>query len=264
VKRLIVILFSACIFISECSLGAGFVKSTSFVWFAGAGTSEAITLTGVTVSDLLVICVFWNDNTQTISTISGNGNVYMPVDTQSSASFGGTATYYVKSAVSGNTTITVSWGADPSFGGLVAHEVSGMNTSAPLDQHIINTQVNPGLGTDAITSTAKTPVANGEYIFGCNFDNGGGSLSESAGTNFTIRENNAASLFTASEDLGATGIQSTAANIAATFTTNPSETSAVTALMTFKQPAVTASASNSLFKINGAQVIINGAQVTIN
>jgi hypothetical protein len=204
-------------------MAAAFVQRTSGTAFSSPVASGSIT---VTAGNVLAIAVFCNVTTVTISSIAGNSNTYTLIDgpTDLSTSYRGW-TYYVLSANSGATTVTVTFSAAVSYAAIVVHEISGLDTSAPLDQHIINGQNAPGTGTDAVTSTAKTTTASGEYIFGAS-SNANGSAVAAAGTGFTSR----ATADPASEDQ----IQGASGSIAATFTASDSFAPYLTALVTFK------------------------------
>lgn len=194
-------------------MAVAFVQSVSKKWFGGSGLTETITFPGATsAGHLIPVFVAWSAGSgASIVSVSDGTNTYTPVRTNTNGTTGRSATYYVKNTGSGTFTITVTWGADPGFGFLCAHDVSGADTVAPLDQEIIALSIAPGVGANAITSTAKTTTAPGEYIFGAAFDEGGGATF-TAGTGFGIRETQGG--VGASEDQ----IQAAAGSIAATFT----------------------------------------------
>lgn len=195
---------------------------------AFGGGPDAVTLNGVTAGNLLIVAVGWLNYGQTISSVAGNGNTYTPIDAYAASTDGGGAlsTFYVKNAASGNTTVTVTWSGEPGFHDIYIYEVSGCDTTAPLDVHATNYQHNVGSGADAITTGAVTTTAGGEFIFGVAFDQAGNSNTWAAGTNFTAKENS----FGVTEYL----TQTTAGSIAATFTYAQTFCGVVSAIATFK------------------------------
>lgn len=208
---------------------AAYVNSAGASWFGGSGTSEGATLNGVTAGNLLVVCIA-NANGQAVTGISGNSNTYTSAGTPKTDATCTLTTYYVTSANSGNTTVTVTWASDPSFGAIRIHEYSATDTSAPLDKYATNAQFNPGTSANAITSTSVTTTTDGQVIFGATFDAGGNGGTETAGTGFTGRGSSGEMT---SEDQ----IQSAAGAVAATFTSNINFTNPYTVVVTFKAVA---------------------------
>ncbi len=140
-------------------------------------------------------------------------------------------TFYIKNITGGSTTITITAGSsaiDEAY--FVVHEVSGLDTTSPLDQHTITSVPAPGTGTDAITTGNVTPSANGEYIYSsgmiCFFHN---TLTH--GTDFTIDGQTAN--FNASEYY----VQPTAAAHAGTFTVAVDGATYNVSVVTFKAAA---------------------------
>lgn len=212
---------------------AGYVQSSGTTFFGGSGTTESVTLNGVAAGNLLAITVAWQTTTSTLNTIAGNSNTYTAVD--SSTANGAMKTYYVKNCNSGNTTVTITWSADPGFGFVHVTEVNGMDTTAPLDQHRINSQ-NVGTGANAVTSGSVTTTANGEYIYSSTYNNNAGG-GQSAGTNFTQTDGSGSGFWAAERLTAGSGIQTTAGAIAATYTGTDAFANELTCIMTFKAPA---------------------------
>src|SRR5438034_11723784 len=132
-------------------MSAAFVQSKSKSWFGSSGTTETITFTSnITAGNLIVVVVAWQTTLSTLTSVSDATTNYTLIDTVSEGTLGSLATLYLKNVPGGATTLTATWGADPGFGYLAAHEVSGCDTTAPLDQHVTNSQVAPGTGTDAV------------------------------------------------------------------------------------------------------------------
>src|SRR5260370_30400743 len=53
---------------------------------------------------------------------------------------------------------------------IIVHEISGVNTSTPLDGQKLNVQNSPGGGANAGTSGRITTTVNGDYVFGLTFN----------------------------------------------------------------------------------------------
>src|SRR5439155_17512044 len=118
-----------------------------------SGTSESFTFTrNVAAGNLLALYVGWGATTSAVSSVSCGSDTPIAVDSNAQAGVGAARTYYVKNATGGATTCTVTWTADPGFGGFVGHEVSGADTSAPLDQHAIAYTIISPARTAAVTS----------------------------------------------------------------------------------------------------------------
>lgn len=212
---------------------ASFVQSKSAV--GGGATTIAITFTSnVSAGDLIACAVVMQKNPTvgTISSVSDGTTNYTVIDSYlAGACTGATsqcrlATYYLKNAPSGSTTITATFSAAPDNAWLVCHEASGVDTAAPLDQHTTNEQFAVGTGTDAITVGPVTTTTNGQYIFAVAFDELFGGDHYAAGTGYSGREHQV-DLY--SEDK----IQTLAGAISATFTSTVT-TDSVTAIATFK------------------------------
>lgn len=196
-------------------MAAAYVQSAELKENTGA-TTIAVTLTGVTAGNLLVAYAEMGEN-NTIVLSDDKGNTWANIDTVDSDDVFAPyklRTAYAKNVNSGTTVITATFGVSSDRRAIVVHEVSGCDTTAPLDQHTAQLQTSPGTGTDAISSGAITPSVDGCYLFGCS------ALPEwtspiAAGTGFTQRqtENDGKPCY-CTEDK----VQTTAASIAATFT----------------------------------------------
>lgn len=202
------------------------VQAQGTKWFGGSGTTEAPSAITATGGNLLVIAVGWGASGVTISSVAGNGNTYTLIDASADAE-GNISTYYAKNCAGGSTTVTVTFSADPGFGFITVHEVSGASTTAPLDKNGV-TVGTPSAG--VVTSGSVTTTTAGQYIFGATFDGGGGATF-TAGTGYTIPTNANQSTIGASEYQ----IQGSAGSIAATFNETGSNFGIYrTAIATFK------------------------------
>jgi len=143
-------------------------------------------------------------------------------------------TFYKEGLSNGPQTVTGTSVNNPhSFMAIFVDVYSGVSISAAIDGHTGQFQ-SVNNGTDAVTSGPITTTINGDLVYGscvC-IDSQGIS---SAGTGFTIRQNNVDTSFS-TEDL----TQTTAGSIAATFTgVSPIARSYMTTVMAFKPSAPT-------------------------
>lgn len=209
---------------------AGLVQSAAVNWFGGGAT---VTINGVTAGNLLAIYVAWATGGSTLTGISGNSNTYTSIGSASGGAGGGRAhLYYVQAANSGNTTVTVTWSGDPGFGGIIVHEVHGVDGGLDGANWVINPQAVPGAGTDGVTSTALTPSVPNCYRFGGSFDVGGGATLGS-GTNYTLA--GSPTTWIRGERLTAnSGIDTGTGSASVTFTTDQGFNNYYTAQVIFK------------------------------
>ena len=227
-------------------MAAAFVQSKSNSGDAGGTTIAVTTTSNVTGGNLLVVGINWSTgNIEDISSLAdGLGNTYNPIannHVRDATAGQWTSVYYAKNITGGACTITATFAASRSFRRIVVHEVSGLDTTAPLDQSTGQNQVSPGTGTDAVTSGSVTTTTNGQYIFATSMDDSG-SNNYNAGTGFTGRELSiGASAPMASEDQ----VQGSAGAIAGTFTVSGNGTHRhINTVATFKAAGVAATAHN--------------------
>lgn len=233
-KKLLVLLLL--LWATPASAQVGFVQAcTNNHWFGPNTppvTETIVCPTSVGAGHLLLLCAGWVGTTSTPNTPTGNSNTFVALDSQADGTTFKMECWYAKNTNSGATTLSVVWpSVDPGNGSLVAIEISGADTTAPLDQHIPHVQTNPGTGANAVTSTAQTTTANGEYIMGITVDDNFGGL-PSAGTSpnaFTSRTTDSTFEINLEEF-----IQTTAGSIAATFTNTAGSGNNITMLATFK------------------------------
>jgi hypothetical protein len=115
-------------------------------------------------------------------------------------------------------------------------EISGADTSSPLDQCALNFQATPGTGSNAVTSGSVTTTTDGQFIFGASR----GNVSSQ-----TVTHGTSPNVFTADYEAGAARgllnehfIQSTQGAIAATGTSDTGGAiNQITGIMTFKAAA---------------------------
>ncbi|MDE1882288.1 MAG: LamG domain-containing protein, partial [Euryarchaeota archaeon] len=191
-----------------------------FVQSAQAGTySNAATATfgsNVTAGDVIAVSVSRNySGSATIADTCNTGGTSDTYHVLQSA--GGAAIAYAVIGQSGSCAVTYTWASSgTSQTNLVAHEISGVDTSNPVDGSAIDFQNAYGdyTTTDSITSGSITTTASGDYIFGATVDINLNSAYELPGTGFTDRAHLSNTLTTATEDK----YQASAGSIAATFT----------------------------------------------
>lgn len=200
----------------------------------GGNTSGVATFSGTTsAGGLIIVGIVFTDGAASVSSVVDSAsNTYTAVGAGLlSGAFSFSRIYYAKNVTGGTNiavTVTINAGA---FGGVIAHEVSGADTTAPLDQEAQNAQSAVGTGADAVTSGSDTTLANGEYIFGMTADESFGGPTQTTGTGFTAGQNSINDngfVFS-----GEYQIQASAGSIAATFTHSAANDTA-TVMATFK------------------------------
>lgn len=182
---------------------------------SSAGPTRAFG-SNTTAGNAIVGAVDWQSVTVTLTSVTGCGNTYTLRNnpTTNSTIASRSAMFYAENIAGGACTLTFNFsGAVTSA--QVFHEVSGVATSSALDGSASQAQDAPGTGSNAVTSTAITTTAAGDYIFGFASEFSTGSA-VNVGTGFTISAtaNNSVSGFMTGEYQ----IQGAAASIAATFT----------------------------------------------
>lgn len=220
---------------------AAYVQSNLTQTDGTASTTIVVTLPGaVTVGNWIAVYGAWNSGgvspaSRFSSLVDDLGNTYTTVDSLNDTDSDDHRTFYAKVTNGGTPTITLTLTNACGYRSLVAHEVSGLDATAPLDQHTIVNQASPGTGTDGVTTGNVTTTTDGQYIFGATHLNNTTTQTIAAGTGFTGRESNSGGGDTPpfrSEDQ----IQSVAGSVAATFTLTVDQ-HMTTAIMTFKAAA---------------------------
>lgn len=173
----------------------------------------------------------------TINSISDGTNTYTPIETALwvCTGFSGRLSHWYAKNITGGTTptITVTTAAASNFKRLHIMEFSGVDQTAPLDQHPNSgpdsgsCQYAPGTATDAVTSQTATTTTNGQLILGGNVS--GILANTTVGTGYTqVRYTGG----TTTEYK----VQASAGNVAATYT-YAADTNAGTTIATFKAAA---------------------------
>lgn len=140
---------------------AGSIVQSAQNFSTTAGTTKAVTLTGTTAGNAIVVFAHDGSGTSKAMTCADNvnGSYGTQVDSLNDATNGNTLRSWVKGNIAGGSvTVTVSFPASDIFIGLYAAEVTGVST-APLDGHHAQTQsvangaaISSGAGTNASTA----------------------------------------------------------------------------------------------------------------
>ena len=225
-------------------LPVSFVISSLFVdasaWAANAfvqanrarafgASSVGVTFGSNTTTGNLVACfVWWDTDTDTLNSITDSqSNTYTLLHNPTTLGTARAAMGYAKNITGGTTpTVTANFSGSPGDLVIGCMEISGANTTAPLDQSAMNTQNFPGTGTDLITSGSVTTTTDGEFIFGGTRAEFGTTVT--AGTNFTLDASGAGHANIEHR----TSNQPSAGSIAATFTPDAND-GYITGIMTF-------------------------------
>lgn len=210
---------------------------------------------GVSNNNLVRGFVYWaTGNTTHLSTVADDkGNSYTIVDKVADA---GDAvclgSFYKEGITNAPTVVTATLGVSLNAAmTIVVAEESGLATASALDTHAGQTQTNPGLGTDAISSGNGTTTQDGDLICSGVIRGSIGSLTNTvAGTGFSTRESDTSvSMHIKAEDL----IQGTLGAIAGTWTDATSGNASVytTLMMAFKAAAADGIGSSNMMSSPG-------------
>lgn len=221
---------------SDGRAATGLVQSAHRSNFASGATSSIQFTTNVTAGNLVAVYIAWTNATDTLAGVTDSlGNTYTLVQNSTTlGDYGRAAGAYAKNIIGGSCTITVTFSSG-AFAArtIIAREISGADTTSPLDGSAAHAQMDPGTGIDAVTSGSITTTASGSYIFAATSDLGQ-RATVNPGTGFTAREAVTAPV----GGRGADYIQATAGPIAATFTnTDATFADFLTLVMAFKPMA---------------------------
>jgi hypothetical protein len=210
-----------------------FVQSAYGSGFSSGATETVVFDASVKAGNLIAIYVAWTSASDTLERVTDSlGNTYALVQNATTlGAHGRAAGAYAKNIVGGRCTITVTF-APGTFAArtLIAREIAGVDTTAPLDASAALAQFDPGIGADAVMSGMMTTSAPGSYIFAATADLGHRSTLE-PGSGFTGRESIAAPIGAR----GADRVQPAAGPAAATFTNRDAPfADFITLVMAFK------------------------------
>ncbi len=227
------------------SAGAAYVQSASGNDNYNTSSASAKFSSNVTVNDAIAVFCVWTGLSQTLYSVTDTqGDAFTIVDNPTNGTYGRAAMAYAIARSSGGDTVSCNFSTASMGKSIIVHEISGVNTSTPLDGHKTNVQNSPGIGTDAITSTSTPTTMNGDYIVGFTFNDSVNQADWSAGTGYTKRQDlQTVSYTTASEDRN----QSLSGSVAAVFTaTAAAFGDFITGIMAFRSQPGTAAALVSI------------------
>ena len=114
---------------------------------------------------------FTQGGQQVDSVTDDKGNTYAVVDSLHDGGNGqDSATAYAMNVAAGTRTITANLHDSACCRIIIAHEIAGASTTAPLDGHKANQDGNPGTNTGAVKTGSMTTSADGDYIFAATSD----------------------------------------------------------------------------------------------
>ena len=201
-------------------------KTTSYI----SSNTVACTMTNPVGSGHMVACWTKENATAAVSSVTDDkGNTQTLVDNANNDGSLFQSSYRLN-ITNGPQTFTATFASAVGVQGISCDEFSGVATTLALDVHAMTPQSAVGTGANAISSASVTTTAAGELIVAATFDVGNGSATISAGTAFTLRQNDTSGgVHSATESL----VQSAAGSVAGTFT-GASADDWVIGVMTFK------------------------------
>lgn len=207
------------------------------------------TFAGSTTSSNLICGAVAYDSAVTLNSVTDSkGNTYSIVRTVTDAlNLTKLSSFYAKNITGGAShAVTANLSATSTYALIAVHEVSGADTSTPLDVETGQVQVDP-TGTDGISSGSVSTSTNGQYVFAGSFTSAPPSSSTafSAGTSYTLRVNDGY-INTLSKIGTESRIQTSSGSIAGTFTRSETGMDYMTVVMTFKEAGGGAASVNRL------------------
>lgn len=135
---------------------------------AGSGNSISLAYSSNnTAGNFLALRYIGTPASVTISNCTDTrGNTWVPVPNATGGTGGHQAIRYAKNAIAGANTVTCTLTGSATASVLDIFEKSGVDRTSPLDQSKLTQQVDPGTGTDAVSSGSVTTTADGELILG--------------------------------------------------------------------------------------------------
>lgn len=242
---------------------ANFVQSKLTRQTASATTTTATFDSNVTARNLIRVMASWDGGLGVLSGIADSlGNTYTAVDNLSD---GGNpnhyATWYAKDIAGGACTVTVTYTSARPITLLHVEEISGVDTTAPLDQHGLNLQAAPGTGANGVTSGSETTTTDGQWVSGCSMATGSSTINYTGGTavglTTTVR-NNVGTSVSDRAVIAQSGAQTTAGATEVRATSDNNQP-VVTGILTFKAvagPTVTSVSTGT--PREGASLTITG------
>jgi hypothetical protein len=181
----------------------------------------------VTPGNMVVVFIGKGNSAQDLSTVTDDkGNNYNLTGFATSGTYAWFGAW-LNNITNSPSTVTGTFATNHAFSSILAIEVAPPASAVvTFDQSANNNQLNPGTGTDAVTTGSVTTTAADLMIAGCVSEVGNGI---NAGTGYTPIQLNISSNSFTTEYL----VQSVAASQAATWTTPVSSDSYMSILMAF-------------------------------
>jgi hypothetical protein len=221
-----------CLVVADAFGAVAFVQSKPGVAFTAS--SVGITYdSNPTNANALACYAFWDTNTVTLDSVTDGTNTYTLYDNPTTSGNIRAGLAVAKNITGGALTTTFNFSGSAGTINAVCHEVSGADTTDPVDKHAINAQSFAGTGADFITSGSVTTTTNGQYIFGATRSEFGSG--QTPGTGYTQRND----AFLESEDQ----VQGSGGPIAATFTPGGND-NYLTGILTLKAAGAGGGAPN--------------------
>lgn len=158
-------------------------------------TTIAVTLTGVAATNLLDSHIGWGDSSLTCTCSDGTAYQVGAGPTPDASNNENAERFYLKNAGAGSHTVTGTISSSgAAFRRIRVAELSGLDTTAPLDKGAGQAQAAPGTGANAISSGATSATTNAsDFVVGTTqcttaLDPGSGTLT--AGAGYTISGTN--------------------------------------------------------------------------
>ena len=201
---------------TSVSTTPAYVQSASGNDHYSTSSASAKFPSNVTANDAIAVFCVWESLSQTLSSVTDTqGNTFTIVANPTSGGYGRAAMAYAIARSTGGDTVSCNLSTASMGKSIIVHEISGVNTSTPLDGQKVNVQNSPGGGANAVTSGSITTTANGAYILGFTFNDSANQADWNAGTGYTKRQGlQIQSYAVASEDKA----QTLSGSVAATFT----------------------------------------------
>lgn len=220
-----------CVLLCWCAASNQALAAIAYVQSAGttgSGTSMSVAYpSNVSTGSLLITALSVGSGVSSVTDSLGQSETTLAGEITDGSTFCIRVSYYVNSAA-GADTITVNFTGSAGFGSVAIHEYSGVATASALDKTTTNNQVNPGTGTDAITTGSVTTTTDGQLIFGFAAQYDSVASTTAGGTGYTERQDPFGD--TPTEDR----IQTSAGAIAATFTAGNASQDFFSWIATFK------------------------------
>lgn len=225
------------IYVKTTSGGGGgedpaFVRSKIAQLGSSETTTVPITLDAAVGSGNCLIVVVHsvgaNGAPDTCTITDNQSNTYTIIDShQNTAADYNTYTAYCSNITNAPTTVTATLSVARAYRAIYVMEVSHIKASSPLDGHAI-ASVNSNTTANGLSSGSITPTTDGDFIFGYCVDAGGHGI-DAITSGFTADIAESGSFYSEYK------LQTTAASIAATFTSSHSFVQSTNTVIAFKK-----------------------------